>query len=94
MFKEVYGFDTDVLNQGVPVIIEDNEPNERPKSSFVLFDREDDYNYYWDNKSGTYLVNESSSTMLRLVDINGEILKLPIKHFIGDKSRVTVKIYG
>lgn len=93
MFKQTYGFDTDILKHGVPVVVEDSETGRR-NSHMIVFDREDDLDYFSKNKSGTYLINESSSTMLRLIDINGEIIKLPIKHFIGDKPRMTVKIYG
>ena len=94
MFKQTYGFDTDILKSGTPVIVEDTEPSVRPRGTMVSFDREEDCNYYFENKSGTYLVNESSSTMLRVMSVNGELVKIPVKHFIGNKPRMTIKIYG
>ena len=94
MFKQTYGFDVDILKSGTPVIVEDTESGVKPRGTIVTFDREEDYNYYFENKSGTYLVNESSSTMLRLMSVNGEMVKIPVKHFIGNNPRMTIRICG
>lgn len=93
MFKETLGFDIDKLQRGVAVVIDDTGSTLK-NGRMIALDRLEDFNYYLDNKSGTYIINESSSTMLRLMSINGTLTMFPIKHFIGDNPRMTVKIYG
>ena len=91
MFKETYGFDVDVFKFGIPVMIDDNEPTSQRRGLLVVH-REEDCDYHYDNKSGAYLVNESSSTMLRLMNAHGDLVKFPIKHFLGDEPRMKINL--
>lgn len=94
MFKQTYGFDTDLLKFGEPIKITDNEPNERPRNMFKITMDLDGMDYDWENKAGTYLIVEASSTVLRLMSMNGEIVKLPIRHFLGDDPRMIAYLHN
>lgn len=89
MFKETYGFDTDVIKRGEPIRITDDEPRQAPSSHIFSWSFNDDgMNYKYENKSGNYLILESSSTVLRLMSMDGEMVMLPIRHFLGDSPRM------
>lgn len=94
MFKETYGFDVDLLSFKTPIYIDDNElpPGNSRLLSFSY--ESDGMDYKYTNKKGVYLIKESSSTILRLTSVGGEEVKLPIRHFIGDKPRMKISIYA
>lgn len=89
MFKEIMGFDTDLLKFGVAVKIEDSETGEKPRGAMAV---DDGLNHKWVNTNGTYLVKESSSTVLRLTNPFGEEVKLHIRHFTGLQPRMDMAI--
>ena len=91
MFKQTYGFDVDLLKYGIPVYIADSEPKEKPMGKLISCDK-DDMNYRYENKTGVYLIRNSSSTTLTLTTVNGETVILPIKHFIGDNPRMKIEV--
>lgn len=90
MFKETIGFDVDLFKFGVAVKIEDIEPTEKPAGS--LYSDLDGMEHKWNNMSGTYLVKESSSTVLRLTSVTGKEIKFHIRHFTGCQPRMTIQI--
>ena len=89
MFKKIMGFDTDLLKFGAAVKIEDSETGEKPRGAMAV---DDGLNHKWENKKGTYLVKESSSTVLRLTDSLGDETKFHIRHFIGMQPRMILTI--
>jgi hypothetical protein len=93
MFKQTYGFDVDLLKHGTPVYITDNEPKEKPMGKVISWSK-DDLNYSYENKTGVYLIRNSSPTMLTLTAVNGVAVILPIKHFIGDNPRMKIEVYS
>lgn len=89
MFKEIMGFDTDLLKFGVAVEIKDSESNGKTRVHIVL---DDGLEHKYINLSGTYLIKESSSTVLRLINARGEEGKFHIRHFTGNPPRMTIEI--
>ncbi|WP_226035775.1 hypothetical protein [Aquibacillus saliphilus] len=93
MFKETYGFDVDKLSPNTPIHIKDNESTEKLNGLMIVSSCDEGYNYHYENKTGTYLIYESSSTFLKVFDNRGCELKLPIKHFLGENPRMKIEIF-
>lgn len=90
MFKQTYGFDTEHIKSGAAIKIEDTESTHSDRRSFkVLIHKLD---YYRENLAGTYLIQRSSPTEIFVISISGEVLEIPIRHFIGDNPRMKIKI--
>lgn len=88
MFKQTYGFDTDILKRGMPVLISDS----CPKMNYGVW-YEGDTDYHNENMSGTYLIVDCNPSILTLLNLPKEKIEMPIKHFVGDHPRMKLTLY-
>lgn len=85
MFKQFYGFDVNILKRGEPIFIYDCA-NSRFNGRYVIKNGDE-------NKTGAYLINESSPTFLKLTAVNGNIVQLFFEDFLGENPRMEIKLY-
>ncbi|ALA47896.1 hypothetical protein ABE137_12055 [Brevibacillus laterosporus] len=86
MFKNIFGFDKELfLNTAVE--IKDGQYNE---GGYVAWGTELDY--IGENLTGLYLVQGCYSTEIFVLNKSGDTYEIPVRHFIGENPRMTIKI--
>ncbi|MGG1440862.1 hypothetical protein ABE354_02155 [Brevibacillus laterosporus] len=89
MLKQIFGFDEKVLKEGLAVQIEDTKIV-NPRGGYCF--NHDETEYVNKNISGNYLVYDVEVLHLELISKKGEKMNVPIRHFTGEKPRMTIKI--
>ncbi|MCR8994695.1 hypothetical protein [Brevibacillus laterosporus] len=89
MFKNIFGFDKELfLNTAVE--IKDGQYNEVRRGKYIAWGKELDY--IGKNLTGLYLVQGCYSTEIFVLNKSGDTYEIPVRHFIGEKPRMSIKI--
>ena len=89
LFKDIYGFDPEVFNNGTAINIEDSYEDPRKRGYIISFSVRSEFD---ENISGNYLVIRCSVTELLVIKQNGKEFAIPADYFNGDKPRMKIRV--